>query len=232
VVLNGVDFRIDGSPARPHLSNMFSFTVRGRRAGRIAFGAVLIAGMVLLIERLLLAREDASHAALVMAGTWAAALAAYAAVGWRASRRELAHADELAVPGLVLPSIGVALMYPLALHLPVALLLGGASGFDAWARFALVITGPTHLVLALLAAHRADQIVRGAPGMKPTTIYWICVAVSCVPFAILFMIPPLLVALTGLPAVGLMDWGERIADAERGAVCPVPRAIVVAAPGA
>lgn len=209
---------------------MFSFTVRGQRAGRSAFGAVLIAGMVVMVERLV--HEATPHAALVMAGAWVAAFAAYAVAGWWAARRDLAHADELAVPGLVLPGIGVALMYPLTIHLPIVLVISGTSGFDTWAWFALVLTGPTHLVLAILVAHRADQLVRGAPGLKPKTIYWICVAVSCVPFAVMFMLPPLFVALTGLPAVGLMEWMERLAGGERTAVCPVPRAVVVAAPRA
>jgi hypothetical protein len=205
--------------------------------------------MALLGDRFL--REDDAHAGLVMAGTWATAFAAYAAAGWWGSRRELAHADELAVPGLVVPSIGVALMYPLTVHLPIALLtgvdgllfplsaltsrsvlLGGASAFDAWSRITLVITGPTYLLLAVLVADRAVQLARGKCARTPMAIYGICLTMTCVLYLMMFTIPPLIVAVTALPALGLMEWMQRIADGERAAACSAPRAIVVAAPRA
>lgn len=209
---------------------MFKFGVRGRRAGRIALGGVLIAGAAVLAERLL--HEGAPRAAAVIGGTWAAAIVAYVVAGLWGAPRALAEADELAVPALVLPSVGVALMFPLTLHLLFAVVLRSVDGFDGWAQLAVWFTGPTHVVLAILVAVRAVRLVRGQPAQAPMSIYWSCVAVSCLPFAVMFMIPPALVALTGLPALALLEWMERIAHVERYAADFVPRAIVVAQPEA
>jgi hypothetical protein len=209
---------------------MFKFGVRGRRAGRIALGGVLIAGAAVLAERLL--HAAAPRAAAVIGGTWAAAAVAYVVAGLWGARRALAEADELAVPALVLPSVGVALMFPLTSHLLFAVVLRSVDGFDSWAQLALWFTGPTHAVLAILVAVRAVRLVTGRPAQSSLSIYWSCVAVACLPFAIMFMIPPALVALTGLPAIALLEWMERIAGDERYAASFVPRAIVMAPPEA
>jgi hypothetical protein len=207
---------------------MFRFTVRGRRAGRIAFGAVLIAGAALLVHRLTSA--DYPQAAQVLLGAWSFAFAAYAIAGRLGSRRELDHVGELEAPGLVVPTVGVALLLPLTMHLPFAVGMShDLKAFDNWAQLSLVITGPTHVVLAMLGGIRARQLAHGPASLTPAWIYGICVAVSCLPFAI-FVLPPLLVAVTGLPLAALMSWTASLAAHER-RLAPsqtLPRAIAVA----
>jgi hypothetical protein len=208
---------------------MFKFSVRGKRAGRIVFGAVLLGGMALLVHRL--ATRDAAHAATLIPTTWVAAFAAYAIAGWLGSRRTLDHADELAVPALVVPSVGMALLLPLTLHLPVAALMSTASrAFDQWALLGLVMTGPTHLVFALLVGWRARQLALGVPAIRPMKIFGICVAVSCLPF-VLIVLPPFIVMLTGIPLLALMGMMEPFAlrDHDRAAAEALPRAIAVPA---
>jgi hypothetical protein len=207
---------------------MFKFTVRGRRAGRIAFGAVLLAGAALLVHRL--TSTDHPRAAQVILAAWGTAFAAYAVAGRLGSRRALDHAGELEIPALVVPSLGAALLLPLTLHLPFAAALSRElRAFDSWAQLSLLITGPTHLALAVLAALRARQLALGVPALSPKWIYGLCVAVSCLPFGI-FVIPPLLVAATGLPLAGLMVWMGSLAARERARAASetLPRAIAVA----
>lgn len=192
---------------------MSSFTVRGRRCGRIAAGMVLIAGAVLLATRLWVEPEPA--AARTLLSTWAAAALVYVAAALRGSRRTLAEHDELEVAGWVLPSVGMALLLPLTLHLPfVAAVDNAGDGFDFWAKASGVITGATHVVLALLVALRASQLARGQPAVRVLHIYWICVAVSCVPFAI-WILPPIFVAVTGIPLLVPLAWMPRLVESER-----------------
>jgi len=116
---------------------------------------------------------------------------------------------------------------PLTLHLPFALLIAReARAFDMWAMLSMIITGPTHLVLAALTAHRARQLATGRIPLSPMKIYGACVAVSCLPFAI-FVLPPVLVMLTGLALYPLIAWMEPLAarDRARAQAEALPRAI-------
>jgi hypothetical protein len=192
---------------------MLGFNVHGKRVGRIAFGVVLLAGAAILVQRL--ATLDAPQSRRLILTTWAAAFAAYLIVGRLGSRRVLDHAGELAIPGLVVPSIGVALLLPLTLHMPLAMLVApGARAFDDWAEISAIITGPTHLVFAALAGERARQLAAGDPALSPLKIYGICVAVSCLPFALL-VLPPFLVMMTGLPMLGGMALMDGLATRDR-----------------
>jgi hypothetical protein len=192
---------------------MPKLTARGKRVGRIAAGAVLIAGAGVLVHRLVDGAEPRSQ--WVIPAVWAAAIVAYLVAGWIGSRRTLDHADELAVPGLVVPSVGAALLLPLTLHLAVAAAIAyPLREFDGWVLISVVFTGPTHLVLALLVGQRARQLATGVPALSPAKIYGICVGVSCLPFAIL-VLPPLVVGLTGLPMAALMAWMGPLAARDR-----------------
>jgi len=210
---------------------MLRFSVRGQRVGRIAFGSVLLAGTAIVAHRLWIL--DDPRLVYVIPPIWAAALAAYLAAAAIGSRRELDHADELAVPGLVVPTLGAALLLPITLHLPfVSAFARDFRTFDAWAAVGLVITAPTHLAFAALAAARARQLASGEPAISVRRIYTICVAVSCLPFAI-FVVPPLLVAATGLPLAALLAAMAPLAarDRERAADEALPRAVAVARGG-
>ncbi|HWO19211.1 MAG TPA: hypothetical protein VNO30_10550 [Kofleriaceae bacterium] len=206
---------------------MFKFSVRGQRVGRIVFGVVLLAGVGVLTHRLATAR--APWVALVIVATWAAAFAAYAIAGRLGARRALAHEGELRAASLILPSVGAALLLPLTLHLPFAFALTrDLRDFDGWAELSMFLTGPTHLALAALVACRAWQLARGSRPIRTTAIFLICVAVSCVPFGI-YVLPPILVAITGAPIAGLIELSESLAERDRvkGGVEALPHAIAV-----
>jgi hypothetical protein len=180
-----------------------------RRKSRIAFGAVLIAGAITLIASALSEQGDA---ALIVVVTWCAALTA----GWatRVFAAEGPDRDGLGVAGLVVPMIGIALLGPISMHLPFAL-LGGTRTFDDWVVMSLVCTGPAHLAFAYAGATRAAQLARARPAWSPRTVYRITVIVSCVPFVLLFAIPPILVAFTGLPFLPILHAMEPLAARER-----------------
>jgi hypothetical protein len=206
---------------------MPQLTARGKRVGRIAAGAVLIAGAALLVHRLVSDTEPRSQ--WLIPAAWGAAIATYFVAGWIGSRRTLDHADELAVPGLVVPSVGAALLLPLTLHLVVAAAISyPLREFDGWVMASVIFTGPTHLVLALLVGARARQLATAVPAISPARIYAICVGVSCLPFAVI-VLPPLVVALTGLPMAALMAWMGPLAARDRlhAMVEAVPRATAV-----
>src|SRR5512140_978435 len=90
-----------------------------RRKSRIAFGAVLIAGTITLVTSALGRRGDAT---LIVVVTWALAIAA----GWAVRRlaSEGPDRDRLGVAGLAIPIAGIALLGPITVHLPFALLIG------------------------------------------------------------------------------------------------------------
>lgn len=196
--------------------------VVARRAGRIAFGAVLLAGVYVLVN---FARKHevahAYHAWHVVAGAWLLA----AAAGFLVTRL-VAILPPTRDPGalrraaFVVPSVGVALLLPITLHMPIAL-WSGVDTFDLWCRMAVFATGLTHVVFALLVAVRAAQLARGTTNISIGMIYW----VTCVIAAIPFVIPAGFVALTGIPIVPLLRRMERIAEADRAASIELPFAV-------
>lgn len=58
--------------------------------------------------------------------------------------------------------------------------------------------------------------------MDPSRIFGITVAVSCVPFVLLFLIPPVLVAITLLPILLLLYGMESVVDRERDELARLP----------
>ena len=78
------------------------------------------------------------------------------------------------------------------------------------------------------AAVRAHELVAGGPARSPRSIYIATVTASCVPFILLFAIPPVLVAITGLPFIPLLHAMETVVARERQAIAaamhPLPRA--------
>jgi len=195
-----------------------------RRRSRIAFGAILIVGACTLFVSAL---RGHPVAALTVVVTWCAALAA----GWatRAFAAEGPDRDHLAVAGLAVPMVGIALMGPITLHMPLAM-LGGTQAFDEWVVMSAWITGPAHIAFALAITIRATQLARAQPAWSPRTVYLITVIVSCVPFVLLIAIPPMLVAVTGLPFLPILRAMQPLAERERDelslAIHDLPFAIV------
>jgi len=182
-----------------------------RRLSRIAFGAVLIAGAVALVPAAMAGHGDTPRVIVV---TWIAA----AVAGWLARAHVPAdpNHDALGVASLVVPIVGLFLIGPLTLHLPFALLLrtGVGTGFDHWVAMSFCLVGLAHLAGALSGAVRATQLARGKPAWSPSRVFLITIIASLLPGAVL-VVPPFLVAVTGLPFLLVLHAMEPIARRER-----------------
>jgi len=118
------------------------------------------------------------------------------------------RADVLERASVSRPMIAIALLAPLTIHLIVYGLVGqlrGLDGFDRWIGLSLVVVGHAHLTLAYLgwrfaknahALYRGD-IARGAAG-SGWSAYGYTVLASALPGAFLYLLPPILTAVTGL----------------------------------
>ena len=199
-----------------------------RRLGRIVFGGLLLAGAAYLVVALL-ARQGcwhhspSLHAAQILPVTWLAALAGGALVRAIALRVPLRLApDAWFVESAMAPAVGVALLLPLTLHMPIALLAGGSGAFDQWVVMSAVITGLAHVVFALMVARRAYQLALGRPAWSARRIVLMTTLISCVPFVLLMMIPPLLVLITALACVPLLRAMEPLIERERLEIAAAP----------
>lgn len=207
--------------------------VIARRIGRIAFGSVLLIGVAWLVATTCSGelmrrsmRGPRLDAAAILGLTWLAAAVA-GMVAWRvAARLRLAgNPGTLFAESLMVPAAGIALVLPITLHLPVVLALGDREAFDTWVWVSLWITGLAHAVFAFTSARRGYQLVAGKPAWSPRKIYAVTVVTSCVPFAVLYAIPPALVALTALPFLPLLRAMERIVTRERAELAGAPHAL-------
>jgi hypothetical protein len=206
-----------------------------RRVGRIAFGVVLLIG-VAAVTTTAWSGSVGPHrlpqlgAARIIAMTWLAAMVAGVAARAIAVRLPWSCSSEaLFAESLMVPTAGIALLLPITLHMPLVLLIADAPAFDVWVMASLWITGLAHLVFATLSALRARQLVAGKPALTPRKIYVVTVITSCVPFVVLYAIPPALVALTALPFVPMLHAMERVVGRDRAELEAVagnlPRAI-------
>jgi hypothetical protein len=191
---------------------MFETTLESRRAGRIAFGTVLIFGAALMLLRV----EDQArsgydkgiHLVWIMLGSWAAAfIAGFVTSLFRVTNRGLRPAS------LVVPSIGVSLMLPLLMHLPF-IAVSGDTAYDRWVALSIYAVGLAHVVLALLAGIRAWRLARGKRAMSIGVLYGLVVLASCIPFG-MFIVPPLVTAITGLPFVAVLHYQATLATSDR-----------------
>jgi hypothetical protein len=228
-----------GSPARSNLMTNPSRTVSSssifaRRAGRIVASFVLIAGLVAIVASALSAHDRPGaelHCAELIGFTWLAALILGAAThGLVILLRPTWRPETALAESVLMPAAALALLLPLTLHLLVALATRGAGAdFDGWVRASLIITGMAHLVFAGLCMLRAHRLLRGAPAISPLAIFASVVATSCVPFVVLFGVPPVLVALTGLPMLPLLHAMARWIERERAELAAMPQLLPRAA---
>ena len=230
--MNKFSSGLDDAASRAHVLNMFNSTEEAntryaRAAGRIVFGVVLILGAATFVERLM--RMEQPAAAKTLAIVWLAACFA----GWLFSQlaavtKQHVETEQIFTASYVLPAIGVALMLPLTLHIPVALAVGvDMHAFDDWARLSMFITGPAHVIFAILVARRAGQLAKGRPAISTARIFITTLVVSSIPFAVIMFIPPLVVGLTGVAILPLLQRMPAIIERERGTY-ELPTAIVVA----
>jgi len=213
-----------------------------RRIGRITFGGVLLIGVVRLIVAACsgeLGRESINtsiytgrglDAARTIELTWLiATLAGVAAWRVAAHVRLPSNPEKLFAESLMVPAAGIALLLPITLHMPVILVIRDSAAFDVWVVASMWITGLAHAVFAITSVVRGKQLIAGEATWSPRKIYIATVVTSCVPFAVLYAIPPVIVAITALPFVPLlraMEWivvreRRELADAQHA----LPRAI-------
>lgn len=117
-----------------------------------------------------------------------------------------ARAGALERASVALPLAGLALLAPLSIHLlAIALTWGVDHDFSAWTRLSVAFVGHAHLALALCGVVFARKLGKLRTSEIPRAASWdgwrallITVTVSAVPGAVAFLIPPLLVGVTGL----------------------------------
>jgi hypothetical protein len=207
-----------------------------RRVGRIAFGLVLLVGVASLTAAawsgLPRAHSPGRFGAVHLVGlTWLVAILAGAVVRAIAARlRWRPAAEALFAESVMVPTAGIALLLPITLHLPVVVAIADAGTFDFWVTASLWITGLAHVVFAALCVLRARQLIAGRLAITPRAIYVATLLTSCVPFVLLWAIPPLLVAVTALPFVPMLHAMQRLVDRERAEIATarkLPRAVAV-----
>ncbi|MCA9670536.1 MAG: hypothetical protein KC503_33295 [Myxococcales bacterium] len=123
------------------------------------------------------------------------------------------RAARLERASLTLPLAAVALLAPLSLHAPIALLAFrcGPEAFGDWINLSYRIVGHAHLVLMLLGVHfarrLADGLARGdgaeAQESRPgATAGWHALAwttlAGALPGVVFLAVPPILVFITGI----------------------------------
>jgi hypothetical protein len=192
-----------------------------RAAGRLVFGAIMVAGTLVLLQRMFTYRE--SGAARVIVTTWLVA----AAGGWVA--HELAHVcrprrvERIFVLSYALPTLGIACLLPLSIQLPVVHALGLDDGLDTWA---LILWANTaQIAFAWLSTLRAVQLARGDVAITTHRIGVVVMLAASIPGALLIF-PPLVAFVLGLFIVPLLRRMERIITRERD-LGDLPMAIVV-----
>jgi hypothetical protein len=202
-------------------------SVLARRASRIAFGGVLIVGAIALLTSTF--RAHANELSILWQ-TWVSAVAAAALV--RVTMARAPDRDELAVPGLVVPAVGIALLGPLSVHALVCLATCGewevARRFHEWVALSVVFSASAHLAFAVLSVKRARALLRERPAMSAGKVWCWTTGVACVPY-VLVVIPPIVVGLTGLVFLPWLARMKVIVDRERAElerVGALPRAVV------
>jgi hypothetical protein len=206
-----------------------------RRLGRIGFGAALCIGAIALVERAFSTggTQTAGDGDLlsIAAAIWLVAVLIAVAVrtlsAYGIARRIARDAEprRLFAASLIVPTVGIALLLPITLQLPIVLAVHGTGALRDWIRLAAVITGPAHAVFAVLCALRAAALAAGRPAIPPGSIYISTVLTSCLPFILLLGIPPLLVALTGIPFIPMLRGMATLADRERRQIENLPHAL-------
>ncbi len=109
-----------------------------------------------------------------------------------------ARAHRFAVASIALPLMAIALVGPLTLHAPFAILGDNLRTFATWIALSSAIVGHAHLVLAGLSARYAVQLGRDPhmTGGAGRALGWTVLA-SAIPGVVFLALPPILTAITG-----------------------------------
>lgn len=113
-----------------------------------------------------------------------------------------------------LPLAGLSLLTPLTLHWLFIQMIDheSPSSFAEWIRISCVVVGHAHIALLVMAIKFAKRLRSlSAHDIQNMSIHrewlkaWgITIGVSCVPFILLFAVPPILVAITGIAFIPIM----------------------------
>lgn len=157
--------------------------------------------------------------------SWPIALAAGLAGYIVARLLRLRSSAHLRKAGYLLLAVGVALVLPLTLHLIwMAVVRGTVSTYGDWVELSVKFTGLSHIVFAGLTALRAWQLASGKPPLSIGIIYGCAAGAAMLPFP---WLPPLIVAVTGLPILPLLYVMRPLAERDRAASgAALPTAIV------
>ena len=183
--------------------------VLARRHARIWFGGVLLLGAVVLYLTAAVVSPET-----ILGGSWLAAAIAYG-LARRVHPRAIDPA-KLAAASVALPAIGVLAILPLTLHRLIAA-TGDSAGFEWWVMASLAFTTVTTLVTSILITLRARRLAKGTPmgrALSPWGIYGFGVLAACVP-GIVFVLPVLIIAVTGLAIVPFLEAMETVLRRDR-----------------
>lgn len=188
--------------------------VRAWRAARIAAGVGLVTGGLSLPVVALL--DFPLSAATMLSASWlmsgVAAVVAFA-VSWMVPLAGRIG-DRLLLASWAWPLAGLAVVLPLSLH-SLFIFTTNAGELNGWVGMSWAIVGHCHLALAGMAIRRVERLVHGERPLSAPAIYGITVGLAMVPGAIFLLIPPVLVALTGLPFLFLLWLPEVMIRRER-----------------
>jgi hypothetical protein len=176
-----------------------------RAIGRVAAGAVMIVGFACVVPLSFLKVSPVA----VFGATWLIAgfvyLFARLAVRFGVTERANAH-DRIFGTSFAWLGVGVALLSPLSVHAFLIGVLGDERPEEvaSWILMSLVIVGAAHAALACMTAQRVLLLAQGEEPRGLGRVYLLTIAWGCVPGVVLFLIPPLMVALTGLAVLPLL----------------------------
>ncbi|HVY49258.1 MAG TPA: hypothetical protein VHB21_25380 [Minicystis sp.] len=242
--------------ARERPARLVVARIGAARVARVAFGAVGIAGALLVVVAAALGYGSDGSGLLskLLLGSWTAAVLVWVVartVGMIRARRAVvafsptndpsrdvaalearpspAASTRLAFASIALPLAAISLLAPLTLHLAFwALVLrepsDGLATFDPWIVWCFVLAGHAHVVLAAEACRYARRLTSAPLGEVDVVdggwrALGVTVFASAFPGVVLFFVPPVLTAATGVafvPAVFVAT--QRLVATERRAL--------------
>lgn len=127
---------------------------------------------------------------------------------WPVLKRRVSRLEYASV---LMPMLGVSLLAPLTLHLPVGVAMGDFSNFGGWICTSAAIVGHAHLTLCVCCFFYARRLHRGAEAdlLTRRSRDWVIalgftVLTASVPGIILLGAPPAITAVTGLVFIPLL----------------------------
>jgi hypothetical protein len=199
-----------------------------RRTARVAFGAVLIAGVPLLLAHaespwdcVCPERRPLEMPLVILVAIWVAALLA-GAIAWRLTPGSPGVGRRRATASVVVPAIGLGLILPITLQAPIVVLFGG--DLAAWVALTGFLTGHVHLVAIAFVVTRVIRLSRGGEVGGYLLPFLVTVALSLVTCVFTYGVSTILVIATGIPMILVARVLEAMAGREWRDRLELPRA--------